>query len=71
MKRVHLSNTDKKLLGVAGGIAETFDWDPTIVRLVFIFIALATAIVPAILTYIIAWMIIPEPVHTTVAESSK
>lgn len=32
-KRLHKSESDKKLCGVCGGIAEYFDIDPTIVRL--------------------------------------
>ena len=60
MKRLHLSKTDKKLFGVCGGIGETYDFDPTVVRLVTVFIALATAIIPVLVTYIIAWIIIPS-----------
>jgi subtilisin family serine protease len=33
MKRLHVSETNKKILGVCGGIAETYDIDPTLVRL--------------------------------------
>ena len=31
-KRLYLSNTDKKVAGVCGGIAEFFGIDPTIIR---------------------------------------
>lgn len=62
IKKLHLSDTDKKIAGVCGGIGETFDVDSTIVRLLFIFIALVTAILPSILTYIVAWLIIPSEV---------
>lgn len=62
MRKLHLSDTDKKIAGVCGGIGETFDVDSTIVRLLFIFIALVTAILPSILTYIVAWLIIPSEV---------
>ena len=37
MKKLYLSNTDKKIFGVCGGIAETYDIDPTIVRLAIVF----------------------------------
>ncbi len=59
IKKLHLSKTDKKVAGVCGGIGETFQVDSTIVRLVFIFIALVTAIIPSLLLYLIAWLIIP------------
>ncbi len=59
-KKLHLSKTDRKIAGVCGGIGETFHIDSTIVRLVFVFFALVTAILPFILAYIIAWLIIPS-----------
>ena len=59
MKRLYLSKTDKKILGVCGGIGETYDIDPTLVRLILVFLCLASAILPVILTYLVAWLIIP------------
>lgn len=59
MKRLHLSKTDKKVFGVCGGIGETYDIDPTLVRLIVVFLCFATAIVPVVLTYLIAWLIMP------------
>lgn len=35
-KRLYLSSTNKKLAGVCGGIAEYFNIDPTIVRLIWL-----------------------------------
>ena len=60
MKRLHLSTTDKKILGVCAGIAETYDLDPTLIRLIVVFLCFATAIVPVTATYIIAWAIMPK-----------
>ena len=60
MKRIYLSNTDKKIFGVCGGIAEAYDIDPTIVRLVLVFLTLVTFVVPLIVTYIVAGFIIPR-----------
>ena len=59
MKKIYLSNTDKKIFGVCGGIAETYDIDPTIVRLVLVFLTLVTFVVPLIITYVVAGFIIP------------
>ena len=33
--------------------------DPTIIRLVLVFLCIATAIAPIVITYIIGWIIIP------------
>ena len=60
MKRLHLSDTDKKIAGVCGGIAEYMETDPTIVRLVVVVLAIATAVVPVLIGYVVAWMIIPR-----------
>lgn len=57
-KRLYKSNTEKKLDGVCGGIAEYFDIDPTLVRLAWIiFSALGGS---GLLAYIIAAIVIPR-----------
>ena len=60
MKRLHLSETDKKIFGVCGGIGETYDLDPTLVRLTTVFLCLVTGIVPLFVTYLVSWIIIPQ-----------
>lgn len=60
MKKLYLSNTDKKIFGVCGGIGETYDIDPTIIRLTLVFLTIITAFVPLVVTYIVAGIIIPR-----------
>ena len=60
MKKVYLSKKDKKIFGVCGGIGQAYDIDPTMVRLMTIFLCIATGIVPLLLTYLAAWLIVPE-----------
>ena len=60
MKRLYKSNTDKIFAGVIGGIGEYFDIDPTILRLVYVLITILTGIVPAIIGYFIAIIIVPR-----------
>jgi len=60
MRRLYLSKTDKKIAGICGGIGETYGIDPTLIRLGLVFLCFVTAIIPVMLTYIIAWIIIPE-----------
>ncbi len=57
--KLYLSNTDKLIFGVCGGIADRFSLDPTIVRLATVFLAFITGIFPLVFTYIVAWLIIP------------
>jgi phage shock protein C len=60
MKRIYRSEEDKKIAGILGGLGELFDIDPTLLRLLFVFIGLATGIVPLIVAYFVGWIIIPK-----------
>ncbi len=57
MKKLFKSTTDKKLCGVCGGIAEYFNIDSTIVRLVWAIASIWLGI--GILIYIIAALVMP------------
>ena len=57
-KRLHKSDSDKKLCGVCGGIAEYFDIDPTLVRIGWvIFCALGGS---GFIAYVVAAIIMPS-----------
>ena len=71
MTKLYLSTTDKKVAGVCGGVAEAFDIDSTLVRIGIIFLALVTAVIPAVITYIIAALIIPQKPDSKVYEASS
>lgn len=58
-KRLYKSEMDKKIFGVCGGLADYFGIDSTIIRLIFVFIAL-WGIIPGILIYIIAAFVMPD-----------
>ena len=58
-KKLHRSTSQKMLGGVCGGLAEYFDLDVSLIRLIFVGLALLTAILPMVLFYLIAWLIIP------------
>lgn len=59
MKKI-VRSSDKKLAGVCAGIAEYFNIDPTIIRLIVIVALIATAFAPVAIGYLIAAIIIPE-----------
>ena len=66
MKRLYLSDDEKKMAGVCGGIAEYLNIDPTIVRLLFIAASFTPLTpLPVLVLYIICWMIIPRTEETT------
>ncbi len=60
MKRIYRSQEDRKIAGILGGLGELFDIDPTLFRLLFVFIGLATGIIPLAVAYLVGWIIIPK-----------
>jgi phage shock protein PspC (stress-responsive transcriptional regulator) len=60
-KKLYLSETDKKISGVCGGIGEYFDIDSTLVRLAWVVLSLVfSAGIGGLIVYIIASLIIPR-----------
>lgn len=57
-KRLMRSRNDRMLAGVAGGLAQHLNMDPTLIRLIFVVLALAGG--PGLLIYLILWLIMPE-----------
>ena len=57
-KRLYKSKVDKKLAGVCGGLAEYFELDPTIVRLVAVILILGWG--SGLLAYIIAALVMSD-----------
>ncbi|MBA3732917.1 PspC domain-containing protein [Patescibacteria group bacterium] len=60
MKKLYKSEKDNVLTGVIGGIAEYYEIDSTILRLIYILIVILTGIVPGIIGYIIASLVVPQ-----------
>lgn len=59
MKKLYLSNVDRKIGGVCAGIAEYFDRDPTLIRVLFFLLVLFSFGI-GILAYLGMWLIIPR-----------
>ena len=60
-KRLYRSAKNKVFGGVAGGIADYFDIDPIIIRLLFVVIAFAGG--GGVIVYLILWIALPlEPI---------
>lgn len=57
-RRLYRSRNDRMISGVAGGLAEYLNVDATIVRLLFVFFALAGG--PGLLVYIVMLLVVPE-----------
>lgn len=58
-KRLYRSTSNKMIAGVCGGIAEYLNVDPVVVRIAWILLSIIP-LVPGIIIYLIAWLIIPK-----------
>ncbi len=59
MRKLHRSSRDKKIAGVCGGIAETYEIDVVLVRILFA-IVLISGFGSPILFYLVLWIVMPE-----------
>src|SRR5690349_22554134 len=57
-ERLYRSRSDRMLFGVAGGMADWLDLDPSLVRIVWAILVLAGGV--GLLLYIVAAIVIPE-----------
>lgn len=51
---------EKMVAGVLAGIADYLNMDPTIVRVLYVVLSIASIGFPGIIAYLIMWVIIPE-----------
>lgn len=58
-KKLTRSLEGRMIGGVCAGLANYFDIDVSLVRLIFVGITLITALVPMVIFYLIAWIVIP------------
>ena len=67
VKRLYLSNSDRKIMGVCGGLGEWLEIDPVLFRVAFILLALVGGL--GILVYIVLWLLIPRAPTVPVVNS--
>jgi phage shock protein C len=57
-RKLYRSRSDRKLAGVCGGLAEFFSLDPTLIRVLFVVLALAGG--SGIVIYLVMWIMVPS-----------
>jgi phage shock protein C len=63
-RRLYRSRTNRKLAGVCGGLAQYFNTDPTLIRVLFVVLAVLGG--PGLLIYLVLWIVVPkEPLGGT------
>ena len=53
------SRHDRIIAGVCGGIAESLDWSPTTVRILYVIVSILSVAFPGILFYLVLWLLMP------------
>jgi phage shock protein C len=64
-KKLIRLRSDRKVAGVCSGLAQYLELDVSLIRILWFFIALVSGIVPGLVAYILAWIIIPEEPQLT------
>lgn len=58
-RRLRRSPDQKMIAGVIGGLAEYFDRDPSLLRLLYVVVSIVSAAFPGIFVYVLLWILIP------------
>ena len=59
-KKLYRSDKNRVIAGVFGGFGEYFDVDPVVLRIVWIFVLILTAVFPGVIAYLLSIIIIPK-----------
>ncbi len=70
MKRLYRSRKDRKIAGVCAGLAEYFNIDPTVVRIIAV-VLLIPGWLPGFLPYVLLWIVIPNAPEVSDAPKAK
>lgn len=65
MKKLYRSKANRVFAGVCGGLGDYFGVDPVMVRLLWVVVSFFTALIPGVLAYIIASIIVPMELSQT------
>jgi len=57
---LYRSRKHKVIAGVCGGIADWLGWDPTLTRIGYVVVSIASAAFPGLLAYIVLWIVMPK-----------
>ncbi len=57
---LHRSRQHRIVAGVCGGLADWLGWSPTVVRILYVILSVASAAFPGILVYLLLWLFMPK-----------
>lgn len=59
-KKLYVDKSNSMILGVCAGIAKYFNIDATVVRVICLILIVLSGLIPGILGYIVAALVMPE-----------
>lgn len=59
-KRLYRSRDERMIAGVCGGLGEYLNTDPTVIRILFVILAILGVGFGGLLLYLAMWLIVPE-----------
>ena len=59
-KKLYKKSSDKMLCGVCSGLADYFNTDKSLIRILFVLVGLVTAFLPCLIAYIVVAIILPD-----------
>lgn len=68
-KRLYRSQTNRQVAGVCGGLADYFNVDPTLVRIIFLLLFFGMG--NGFILYVVLWMVIPEESDVRIGAKTK
>ncbi|MDR6224630.1 PspC domain-containing protein [Desmospora profundinema] len=60
MRRLYRSREDRMIAGVCGGIGQTYNIDPALIRILFVVLLIFSGFFPFGLAYLLMIWIVPE-----------
>jgi phage shock protein C len=57
-RKLYRSTSDRKLGGVCGGLAQYFNIDPTLIRVLFVVLAVLGG--SGLVLYVLLWILVPK-----------
>jgi len=70
-KKLYRSEKDKKVAGLVGGLAEFFDIDSTVLRVLAIIGVIVTGVIPGIIAYFVALLVVPKRPEAGIKDVNK
>lgn len=68
MRKLYRNPQNKIVFGILSGLGEYLHTDPTVLRIAFVCLLIATGVFPFAVLYILGYFIIPEKPHPHIVD---